>query len=168
MKTVFIGGGQGCREVLEMAVQGRLRVLALDILAVVDVDPEAPGMVFARQQGWPTLERIEPALAIEGLELVIELTGSDAVAERIYQHLPSGVRMMDHVMARVFWNLEQATVELQEILDTIPDVVLVLDPEEPRWVSASPASRALTATGLGTSSGWLRMPSSSRARLRRS
>jgi PAS domain S-box-containing protein len=129
LKTVFIGGGQGCREVLEMAVQGRLRVLALDILAVVDVDPEAPGMVFARQQGWPTLERIEQALALEGLELVIELTGSDAVAERIYQHLPSGVRMMDHVMARVFWDLEQATVELQEILDTIPDVVLVLDTE---------------------------------------
>jgi PAS domain S-box-containing protein len=128
VKTVFIGGGQGCRAVLEMFLQGRLQVLDLEILAVVDVQPDAPGMRLASEQGWPTLGEIEQALALPGVELVIELTGQDEVLARIYRHLPSGARLMDHVLAQVFWDLEKANVNLQEILDTLPDVVMVLDP----------------------------------------
>lgn len=129
MKTVFIGGGQGCRAVLEMFIQGRLKVLALEIMAVVDLDPEAPAMLLAREKRWQTMASIEQALGLDGLELVIELTGQDSVLEAIYHHLPTGVRVMDHVMARVFWDLEEANLGLQEILDTIPDVVMVMDPD---------------------------------------
>jgi len=148
MKTAVIGAGSGCRAVLDLFDQGKLQFLNLEILAVVDVNPEAPGIRFARERGWTTLDSVEEALALPGLGLVIELTGSDKVLDGIHRHVPPGVRVMDHVMARVFWDLgdmaESALGELQEkialqaridrdrallqdVLDAVPDVVLVLD-----------------------------------------
>ncbi len=148
MKTVIIGAGRGCRAVLELVTGQRLTTLSLSIAGVVDPDPDAPGMVFAREQEWPTFTDMYTALQLPGLELVIELTGNDAVRDQIYQYLPSTVRFMDHHMARVFWDLDEVAQhlldeleqriqlemdiredqkQLQEILDSLPDVVMVLD-----------------------------------------
>ena len=148
MKAIFVGGGAGCRDVLDLFLQGQLAILDLEILAVVDIDPDAPGMAFARRQGWPTMTDLEKALALDGLELIIELTGSEDALDKIIFNMPPGVRLMDHVMARVFWDLEELTqtirqqlrektalearmakdrAELQEILDNLPDSVMVID-----------------------------------------
>ncbi len=150
MKTALIGGGRGCLAVLELFVQGRLDILDMEILAVVDIDTDAPGWRYAIERGWPTLTSIEEALSLPDLELVIELTGSDKVLDKIYSHLPARVRVMDHVMASVFWDLEKLAnkqreqlrekaglearlasehAELRMILDTIPDMLIVLDRE---------------------------------------
>jgi PAS domain S-box-containing protein len=150
MKTAVIGAGPGCRAVLELFEQGKLRFLNLDIRAVVDINPDAPGIRFARERGWKTLGSVKEALALPDLDLVIEMTGSDEVLDRIYRHVPPGVRVMDHVVARVFWDLgdvaenllrelqektelqakvDRDRAQLQDILDAIPDVVVVLDQE---------------------------------------
>ena len=148
MKTVFIGGGRGCLEVLEMVTQGRLALLSPEIVGVVDPDPTAPGRVYAQQKGWPTFDRLEDALSQTGVELVIEVTGIDEVCEEISRLVPDRVRIMDHQMARVFWDLDKMGQDLrtelerktqleaeiredrrrlQELLDSLPDAVMVLD-----------------------------------------
>lgn len=150
VKTAFIGAGQGCRDVLGLVDRGRLEVFDLEVVAVCDTDPQAPGYRYAAEKGWPTYDRLDDALALDGLELVIELTGDEDVLDDIYFLLPPGVRLMDHVVAQVFWDLDNVTMNLrdqlratreleaaveddrarlQEILDTLPDVVMVLDPE---------------------------------------
>jgi PAS domain S-box-containing protein len=131
-----------------LAVERRLASLSLDILGVVDVDAEAPAMRFAREQGWATFTDLGEALAQPGLELLIELTGIDEVLDEVHRRAPSGVRVMDHTMARVFWDLDELAESLraelrlktaleeeiqqdrrslQEILDSLPDVVMVVD-----------------------------------------
>jgi two-component system NtrC family sensor kinase len=150
MKTVFVGAGQGGLAVLELVVQQRLATLSLEILGVVDRDPNAPGLRFAREQGWPTFTSLEQALTQPGLELVIELTGVDQVRDEIYRSAPDNVRVMDHNMARVFWDLDEVAQHLrdelqtktrleaeirqdrrglQKILDSLPDAVMVVDEE---------------------------------------
>ena len=167
MRTVFVGAGRGCQAVLELAVQERLATLSLEILGVMDLDPAAPGMLFAREQGWPCFTRLEEVLALPGLELVIELTGNDAVRQSIYAVVPPAVRVMDHRMARVFWDLDavaqnlrdelsrktelEAAIRedrrwLQEILDGLPDAVMVVD-EQSRIRRVN--RRFETQTGLG-------------------
>ena len=143
-----MGGGRGCRAVLELVVQRRLATLSLQILGVVDLDPHAPGMAFARDQGWPTFTELQEALALPGLELVIELTGVDQVRDEILRKAPAAARVMDHTMARVFWDLDEVAQNLrdqledktrleaeiredrrslQNILDSLPDAVMVVD-----------------------------------------
>jgi len=150
MKTVIIGAGQGCQAVMELVVGQRLTTLSLEIAGVVDANYDAPGMVFAREHHWPTFTDMYTALRLPGLELVIELTGLDVVRDEIYAHVPSRVRIMDHYMARVFWDLDEVAQHLldeleqrirlemeiredqrrlQEILDSLPDAVMVLDDE---------------------------------------
>jgi two-component system NtrC family sensor kinase len=148
LKTVFVGGGRGCQAVLEMVVQNRLAVLSPQVLGVVDLNSEAPGMVFARQHGWPTFTNIEEALNQRDLELVVEVTGIDEVLEEVTRLAGGRARVMDHQMARIFWDLDdmaqnlrrelQKKTELelelredrrglQELLDSLPDSVMVLD-----------------------------------------
>jgi two-component system NtrC family sensor kinase len=148
LKTLFVGGGHGCRAVLEMVVQNRLAVLSPQVLGVVDLNPDAPGMVFARKQGWPTFTTIEEALNQEDLELVVEVTGLDEVLEEVTRLVGSRARIMDHQMARVFWDLDEMAQNLrqelqikteleaqlredrrslQELLDSLPDSVMVLN-----------------------------------------
>jgi PAS domain S-box-containing protein len=151
MKTVFVGAGQGCQAVLELIVQHRLATLSLDILGVVDLKADAPAMRFAREQGWATFTDLDDALALPELELVIELTGIDGVRDEIYHRVPRHVRVMDHSLARVFWDLDEVVQHLreeleektrleaeiradrrrlQEILDSLPDAVMVVDARE--------------------------------------
>ncbi|MCP4601941.1 MAG: PAS domain-containing protein [Proteobacteria bacterium] len=150
MKTVFVGGGSACQAVLEMVAQKRLAALSPEVIGVVDPKPDAPGMLFAHEQGWPTFTHIEEAIDLDGLELVIELTGIDEVHDEVARLVAGRARIMDHKMARVFWDLDGMARHLrqelkkktkldeelrddrrrlQELLDSLPDSVMVLDKE---------------------------------------
>ncbi|MFZ5980361.1 MAG: PAS domain-containing sensor histidine kinase [Candidatus Zixiibacteriota bacterium] len=151
MKTAIIGGGRGCRAIIKLALGQFLKELPLDIRYVMDTDPNARGMVFAREQGIKTTTDINEVMALEGLELIIELTGRDAVLEEIYKIIPPGVKLIDHTFARIFWDLvnaqedrkrqlEEMTIMeqkiemerhfLQSLFDNIPDLVIVLNKEK--------------------------------------
>ncbi len=168
MRTVFVGGGRGCRAVLELVVQRRLATLSLEILGVVDRDPMAPGMEFAREQQWKTFGDLDEVLALPGLELLIELTGVEQVRDDVHQRAPAGVRVMDHTMARVFWDLDEVAQNLrdqlaektkleaeiredrrslQHILDSLPDAVMVVD-EAGRIERVNRRFERLTSLGM--------------------
>lgn len=148
MRTVIIGGGKGCVAILDLAATAFLRELTLDVKCVIDLDPDAPGMLRARELGIPTSSVLIQALAMDGLELVIELTGLDRVLEEIYKMLPPGVRLIDHTIAHIFWDLANAQQEqewhlveitqleekveterrfLQSLFDTMPELVVVFN-----------------------------------------
>jgi PAS domain S-box-containing protein len=151
MKTVIVGGGRGCRAILELLAAGHLRELALDVVAVADLDDEAPGIAFARERGIATLTDYREALAVPDLRVVIELTSDHDLLDEIYHRVPAGVRVIDHESARIFWdliNIERqlkdelrlrAALEeelandrerMQGVLDALPDIVIVLDPDK--------------------------------------
>ena len=132
---------------LGLILQHRLATLDLEIIGVMDLDPAAPAMELAREQGWATFTDLKEAAAQPSLELLIELTGLDHVRAEILEVAPSHVRVMDHAMARVFWDLDAVTAHLreelrlktrleeeirgdrrrlQQILDSLPDVVIVV------------------------------------------
>jgi PAS domain S-box-containing protein len=148
MRTVIIGGGKGCRAIIELVRGHFLKELPLDILTVADQDVEAPGMILARAQGIKTTADMKEALLTPELDLVIELTGKDEVLESINAAVSPGVRVFDHVFAKLFVDLATAQDEqsrqlreiteleekiaedrlfLQSVFDTMPQLVAVLD-----------------------------------------
>ena len=108
MKTVIVGGGKGCKALIELAQGSFLTELTLDIRCVVDPRTDAPGMVYAGERGISTSPNMADAFALPDLELIIELTGSDEVLEEIYRIHPPGVKLIDHTFAHVFWDLVNA------------------------------------------------------------
>jgi len=136
MKTAIVGGGRGCRSLLEFILERGLVELPLDVRLVCDLQSNAPGIVYASERGIATGSELDDVFRVTGLELIIELTGDDETAAEIQQRCPPGVRFMDHDLARIFWDLIQVQQELEEeqkqtqsILDSIPDIVMVLDRE---------------------------------------
>jgi two-component system NtrC family sensor kinase len=158
LKTAIIGGGKGCTALLNMIFSGKLTEANLEIICVVDPLEQAPGMALARSKGIRTLSRVEEALALSGLDMVIELVGNDHFLEELYRIIPQGVRVLDHAMAQVFWDMEavheeledqlkarealqeqlmQSNVGLQRIFDSLPDAVIVVDKEKQvEWFNA--------------------------------
>ncbi len=118
----------------------------MTIAGVADVDPNAPGMAYAREIGVPVISTdYRELFAIEGLELLIELTGSTELRDRLEHTRPRHVRLIDHFGARLFWDLHQAEesiirqrtemrrrVEAEReritmLFDSIPDEIVVVD-----------------------------------------
>ncbi len=151
MNTVIIGAGKGCRAIIDLASSTFLQELTLDIQCVVDTDAEAPGMVKAREQDIRTTTNMTEALTLPDIELVIELTGQDNVLNQLYKVIPTGVRLIDHTFARVFFDLVNARARLgrkldevtgleekmereryflQSLFDTIPELVIVVDTDK--------------------------------------
>ncbi|MFH1842911.1 MAG: PAS domain-containing protein [bacterium] len=151
MKTVIVGGGKGCRDILRLLDGDHLRELDLDVTGVVDTDPEAPGVVYARESGRQTFVDYRDAIRLPDLEVILELTGEAELLADIYHQLPTGVRIIDHATARIFWdvitmerslrdelkmrtqlelNQEADRRRTQHLLDSLPDLVVVLDPQK--------------------------------------
>jgi len=168
MKTVIIGGGKGCRAIIELAMGAFLKELPLDVICVADPDSEASGMVFARRHGLPTTSDMDEAIQLEGLELIIELTGLDSVLRQIYQTLPPGVKLIDHTFAHIFWDLVNAREDqkrkvrqltelehrierekdfLQQLVSSIPDLLCVVD-DDLRILRTNDAFRRFANTSL--------------------
>ena len=146
--AAIVGGGTGCKSILEMVQGDTLGHFRMRVLGVADVDSEAVGIQYARKLGVPfdTTDYRE-LYEIPNLRVIIELTGDDAIRDEIERTRPRHVRLIDHYGARLFWEIHQAEeaiilqrTEMQkkveaereriaQILDSIPDEIMVVDTE---------------------------------------
>ena len=139
MITAFVGAGPGGKALMEMFLEERFRSFEAQVSAVLDLNPRAVGVELARENGIPVFDSLEELLALPRLELVFELTGNDNVLAQIHALLPAGVKVIDHEMARVFWELEESDRRFRSILNSVHGLVTVKDMEG-RYVLANQAA----------------------------
>jgi len=105
-KVAVVGGGRALKLLLKV-----LETIhndsgpSLDILAVADVNPNAPGLEYARQKGISTFIDYHEMIEMEGLDFILELTGQKKVREALLSEIPPGVSIVDHRAAKVMWDL---------------------------------------------------------------
>jgi PAS domain S-box-containing protein len=148
LNAAIVGGGKGCVSIMEMVEEGTLQDFPMRILGVADINPDAPGIHHARELGIPVVTlKYQDLYKIPELELIIELTGIRKLTDEIERTRPPHVHIIDHVVAELLWKLHQAQqsviqhrtemercVEAErdrvtQILNSIPDEILVLDRE---------------------------------------
>ncbi|MEW6326971.1 MAG: response regulator [Thermodesulfobacteriota bacterium] len=145
INTVIIGGGPGCKAVLELFE--RVEMIKTNVQGVADINVEAPGMKYAKEKGLLTTTDYREFYTLPNLDLIIELTGNDRVLEEILQTRPAHVKVMDHVTARLFWDviqIEEQKIKMEEkylaekklsearekyevLVENISDIVFSLD-----------------------------------------
>jgi len=141
----IVGGGRGCKAVMDMILTDKLNRLRMKVIGVVDHNQDAVGYIDAEKRGIFTATDYRDLYKLEGLHMIIELTGGEAVANAIARTKPDHVRFMDHVAARVFWDIFQieeeriahrkraeaavmdTNVRLNTLIQAIPDVVYFKD-----------------------------------------
>ncbi|MBW1712240.1 MAG: PAS domain-containing protein [Deltaproteobacteria bacterium] len=180
MKTLILSNGLESQKILGLIAQRRPFIPGLKVAGLVDPDPDSPALALAREQGWPAVADLDQALKLPGLDLVLDLSGSEEILTKLQRLVPPGIRVMDRPLADAFLKMEteisqlkadlaerQAVVEkfqkevshrqafvqqldreraqLQQILDSLPDAVLVVNHDRRvEWVNA----RFLEMTGL--------------------
>jgi two-component system NtrC family sensor kinase len=145
LKIGIVGGGKAGHEVLKL-ISGEPRYRRrIEILWVADPNTQAQGVILAKELGIPTFTELAP-IRESNPDLILELTGDPEVRERIIQQKGPHTQIIDHIKARLFWDLlhrdedrlrskVESEIKLagqrnrfQRIFDHLPDPVLVLKP----------------------------------------
>jgi len=151
MKTLIIGGGRGCRSLIGLLNDPIMKEVDLEIIAVMDINDNALGMIYAREIGLKTFTNMKDALSLPELEMIIEMTGQDEILLELYKTIRPGIKIIDHNFTHIFWDIVNARIEqnwqlkelaklendiekertyLQQIFDSNEDLMVVLDREK--------------------------------------
>jgi PAS domain S-box-containing protein len=103
----IVGGGKFCKAFLQFLFDQRLACRRPEIVGVADKDTSAPGFQLARQLGIPTAGNYEEFYTLPELDVILELTSDRSLGEAIQRNCPDGVRVIDHLQARAFWDFLQ-------------------------------------------------------------
>jgi len=113
-----VGGGRVCKAILKI-VLGKHSPQKVNILGVADVNERAEGLVYARGKGIFTTLDYKDLYTIEGLDLIIEVTGDNKVLEEIKATKPAQAILIDHFEAMSVWDFLQIGEERERIKEEL-------------------------------------------------
>jgi PAS domain S-box-containing protein len=113
--TGIVGGGNACLNLLKLLDEDRSARLKMRIIGVADMNPDSSGLHYAKDLNIFTSTDFKDLFALQGLNLIIELTGSNKVLDQIIQAKPPNVSVIDHVGIRLLWDLIQIELEKGEL-----------------------------------------------------
>jgi two-component system, NtrC family, sensor kinase len=142
--VAIVGGGPGCLALMDMISMDRLRQLQMNLVGIADINPDAPALKKAESLHIHTTPDYHDFFNFQNLALIIELTGNPEVSRKIQREKPPAIQVMDHTVARLFWDvlrleeekltaqregeerLEAERDQTAEILDNLSDGVLLI------------------------------------------
>jgi len=103
-RIILIGAGTGGKSLVELFHKDP----TIEILAVVDKNERAPGLLLARELGLRVNTTYKKLLATEPADLIIDVTGDAAVGRDIGALKPDTTEIVGGNSARFIWNLLEA------------------------------------------------------------
>ncbi len=103
-RIILIGAGNGGRALVELFHKDP----TIEIVAVVDKNDQAPGLLFARRNRIPVANSCKKLLATEQVDLVIDVTGDPALIRELYAMKPERTEIVGSNAALFIWNLLEA------------------------------------------------------------
>jgi len=115
----IIGGGHFCKQLLELLLSDHFSDRRPEILGVADPDDQAEGILYAREKGIYTTDHHEALYQLKGLQVLIEITNSTAVARLIEKTKPEGIQLIDKINSRTLWSSLLIEAEKSKTLQSI-------------------------------------------------
>ena len=112
MKVAILGAGRGGTALLDL-----LHLIpSIEIVGIVDRDPDAPGLARARQLRIPVSHRIDDLVYNHGVNLIMDVTGDPEVERFIQMHRRPETEVLSGSAARLLWDLVRHEANLQSEL----------------------------------------------------
>ncbi len=130
LKLAIVGGGRACKFFLESAKNDFFTLLDIEVVGVCDLDPNAKGLLLAREMGIFTTDNFRDLFKIKNLEGILELTNDEDVFLELVKLRPKGVGVLEHDIGRLIRNLfilsqRLKSVEKQVILEKMSSDFLI-------------------------------------------
>jgi PAS domain S-box-containing protein len=101
----IIGGGTRCKALMEMLAAERFRHTKAKVVAVADINPQAPGFLLAQEQGIYTTTDYRDLPHLNNLDLIIELTGKEELLEDLIKSKPPQVQVLGYTLSRLIGDM---------------------------------------------------------------
>ncbi len=157
VNILIIGAGKGGTALIELFH----KCSTVRILGVADIKVDAPGMKLAEELGIPTDSDYKKFLDKEGLNKVIDVTGSEKVKEELLSLKPPNVELIGGYTARLMWSLieerkraeealQKAHAQNDQLLWSIPSIIISLDRGNriTQWNLAAEKTLGIPATDI--------------------
>jgi PAS domain S-box-containing protein/putative nucleotidyltransferase with HDIG domain len=111
LKVAIVSSSSDCQALTELFLSEKLSRHNFKLIGVACTDTGTEEFRDARSKGIFTTMDYRDLYKLKDLDMIIELTGQDEIANEIYQTKPDSLRVMDHVAARVLWDVLQIEKE---------------------------------------------------------
>ena len=101
MKVLLIGAGKGGSALLTILHEDK----EIEIVGVVDNNPQAEGLKIARQYNIPTYTHYEKLVKRDDLDVIIDVTRNPQVHTDIGKNKPANTEILGGLSAKLIWNL---------------------------------------------------------------
>lgn len=118
MNIAVVGAGNGGRNIID-SISG---ISDVHISLVIDTNLNAPGIALAKELGIRCSTSIDD-INTSGIDLVIEVTGSEKVVALLKEKLGEKVRIIDSDAARLIVNLVQRDLERIDSINKQVDII---------------------------------------------
>jgi len=126
---LIVGAGEGGKALFEILFPSRRigRPRPIEIIGVVDINEEAPGIKLAKERGIPTSSDYREFMKNKNLSIIIDVTGNPRVSQEINIIKPQNVELMGGNTARLLWELvERISVSEQQIKNYVNSLLTLL------------------------------------------
>jgi two-component system NtrC family sensor kinase len=114
-KVAIVGAGRGGTAMLTLLHQLR----TVQVVGIADRNPDAPGLRRARELHVPVFQETDDLLRVTDPDLVIDVTGDEAMERALRQRIPAGVGILSGPSSRLLYDLVKHEFALQaELLQT--------------------------------------------------
>lgn len=109
MNIAIVGGGRQGMRLLELVQQHQFYEIQPQIVAVADINPDAPGMIHARNEGIFTTEDYHDLFSRKDIDLIVELTGKQKVFYDILKQKDISARAISSNVVKLFWEISRVS-----------------------------------------------------------
>jgi signal transduction histidine kinase len=113
MNIAVVGGGTRCRNLIDMIDAHQFREIHPRVIAVADIDPQAPGLLRAVEKGLDITNDYNDFFNREDIQLIIEMTGEQEIYNDILQKKKTTVRAIDHRTSALFWEIHRVALSAE-------------------------------------------------------
>lgn len=121
MNIAVIGGGTRCKKLIEVIEQHTFREMHPKVVAVADLNINAPGFLKAKDKGLFVTTDYNDFFKRDDIDLIIELAGNMDIYNDVLAKKKKNVRAIASPTANLFWEISRVSIlqkktdqELQE------------------------------------------------------
>ena len=117
-----MGAGKFCIDFLQLLMRQEFQNNLVTIQGVADINSKAPGIQFALNHGIDVTDDYTTFFQKHRLNLIIELTCDEALADKIRMQMPDHLELIDHFEAMILWDSLRIDMEKQNCLKRLKEL----------------------------------------------
>jgi two-component system, NtrC family, sensor kinase len=127
MRIAVIGGGTRCKFLIKLLENHMFHEIDPAIVAVADINPEAPGFMEAQKIGIDVTNDYNDIIHRNDIDLIVELTGNIDICNDIISKKKNHIQVISHATALLFWEISRMDKIQEEIKQNLLNTAAVCD-----------------------------------------